>query len=76
MPAVVLHSKLTGWETLVPPIRLVPQKLKNGAEYTLSSMRVLDRLDRAYRGPIEPQERIDDEAALFTRAIAWVTTGK
>lgn len=60
----------------IPPIRLVPQKLKNGAEYTLSSMRVLDRLDRAYRGPIEPQERIDDEAALFTRAIAWVTTGK
>ena len=60
----------------IPPIRLVPQKLKDGAEFTLSAMRVLDRDGKVYRGPIEPHERIDDEARLFERAMAWVSTGK
>ncbi len=60
----------------IPPLRLVPQKLKDGAEFTLSAMRVLDRDGKVYRGPIEPHERIDDEARLFERARAWVSTGK
>ena len=60
----------------IPPVRLVPQKLKDGAEFTLSAMRVVDRDGKVYRGPIEPHERIEDEAKLFERAIAWVSTGK
>ena len=60
----------------IPPIRLVPQKLKDGAEFTLSAMRIVDRLDKVYRGPIEPHERIDDEAKLFERALAWLASGK
>lgn len=60
----------------IPPLRLVPQKLKDGAEFTVSAMRVVDRDGKVYRGPIEPHERIDDEAKLFERAIAWVSTGK
>ena len=60
----------------IPPLRLVPQKLKDGAEFTVSAMRVMDRDGKVYRGPIEPHERIDDEATLFERAIAWVSTGK
>jgi carboxyl-terminal processing protease len=60
----------------IPPLRLVPQKLKDGAQFTLSAFRVRDRDDRLYRGPVEPHERIDDEATLFSRALAWVSTGK
>lgn len=60
----------------IPPLRLVPQKLKDGAEFTLSAMRVMDRDGKVYRGPIEPHERIDDEARLFTRAMEWLSTGK
>jgi C-terminal processing protease CtpA/Prc len=60
----------------ITPIRLVPQKLKDGAEFTLSAMRIVDRHDKAYPGPIAPHERIENETELFARAIAWVTTGK
>ncbi len=60
----------------IPPLRLVPQKLKDGAEFTLSAMRIIDRLDKRYRGPIEPHERIETETALFERVLAWVNTGK
>lgn len=57
----------------IPPIRLVPQKLKDGAEFTLSAFRVQDRDGRALRGPVEPQERIEDEAQLFARVLDWVS---
>ncbi len=57
-------------------LRLVPQKLKDGAEFTVSAMRVMDRDGKVYRGPIEPHERIEAEATLFERAIAWVSTGR
>jgi hypothetical protein len=60
----------------IPPMRLVPQKLKDGAEFTLSAMRVIDRDGKVYRGPIEPHERIEDEAQLFERALVWVATGR
>lgn len=60
----------------IPPLRLVPQKLKDGADFTVSAFRVRDRDDRLYRGPVEPHERIEDEAELFSRAIAWVSSGK
>jgi hypothetical protein len=60
----------------IPPIRLVPQPLKDGAVVTMSAMRIMDRTGKVYRGPVEPHERIDEEAALFARAIAWATTGK
>jgi len=60
----------------IPPLRLVPQKLKDGAEFTVSAMRVMDRDGKVYRGPIEPHERIEAEASLFERAIAWVSTGR
>lgn len=60
----------------IPPIRLVPQPLKDGAVVTVSAMRIMDRTGKVYRGPIEPHERIEDEATLFARAIAWASTGK
>ena len=60
----------------IPSLRLVPQKLKDGAEFTVSAMRIMDRDGKVYRGPIEPHERIEDEAKLFERAIAWVSSGK
>ncbi|WP_310570689.1 S41 family peptidase [Gemmatimonas sp.] len=60
----------------IPPMRLVPQKLKDGAEFSLSAFRVQDRDGRVYRGPIEPTERIEGESELFSRALAWVSTGK
>lgn len=60
----------------IPPLRLVPQKLKDGAEVTVSSFLVQDRDGTVYRGPVEPQERIENEAELFARALAWVSTGK
>ena len=60
----------------IPPLRLVPQKLNDGAEFTLSAMRIMDRDGKVYRGPIEPHERIEDEAMLFARAISWMSTGK
>lgn len=60
----------------IPPLRLVPQKLKDGAQFTLSAFRVQDRDGKLYRGPIEPHERIEDETELFSRALSWVSTGK
>ena len=60
----------------IPPMRLVPQKLKDGAEFTVSAMRVQDRDGKTYRGPLQPDERLDDEGALFARVLAWVSTGK
>jgi carboxyl-terminal processing protease len=60
----------------IPPMRLVPQKLKDGAEVSVTSFLVQDRDGRVYRGPIEPQERIENEAELFSRALAWVANGK
>ncbi len=60
----------------IPPLRLVPQKLKDGAQFTLSAFRVQDRDGKLYRGPIEPHERIEDEAEMFSRALGWVSTGK
>jgi carboxyl-terminal processing protease len=60
----------------IPPMRLVPQKLKDGAEFTLTAFLVQDRDGRVYRGPVEPNERIEDEAQLFSRVLAWVSTGR
>lgn len=60
----------------IPPMRLVAQKLKDGAEFSVSAFRVQDRDGRVYRGPIEPNERIEGEAELFSRALAWLSTGK
>lgn len=60
----------------IPPMRLVPQKLKDGAEFSVSAFRVQDRDGRVYRGPIEPNERIEGEADLFSRVLDWVSTGK
>jgi len=60
----------------IPPMRLVPQQLKDGAQFTVSAMCVQDRDGKTYRGPLEPHERIDDEASLFERALAWLSTGK
>ena len=54
----------------------MPQKLNDGAELTVSAMRIMDRDGKVYRGPIEPHERIEEEAKLFERAIAWLSTGK
>jgi hypothetical protein len=45
-------------------------------QFTVSAMRVMDRDGKVYRGPIEPHERIEAEATLFERAIAWVSTGR
>ncbi len=60
----------------IPPLRLVPQKMKDGAQFTLSAFRVQDRDGKLYRGPIEPHERIENETELFSRALGWVSTGK
>jgi carboxyl-terminal processing protease len=60
----------------IPPLRLVPQKLKDGAEFTLSAFRIQDRDGRVTRGPVEPHERIEDEGQLFSRVLVWVSTGK
>ncbi len=60
----------------IPPMRLVPQQLKDGAQFTVSAMRVQDRDGKTYRGPLEPHERFDDEGPLFERVLAWVSTGK
>jgi carboxyl-terminal processing protease len=60
----------------IPPLRLVPQPLKDGAVFTVSAMRIIDRNDKAYLGPIQPHERIDEEARLFERVIAWLAGGQ
>ncbi len=60
----------------IPPLRLTPQKLKDGAEFSVSAFRIRDRDDRLYRGPVEPHERINDEAGLFARVLTWVSVGK
>lgn len=60
----------------IPPLRLVPQPLKDGAVFTVSAMRILDRNDKAYLGPIQPHERIDEESKLFERVIAWLASGQ
>lgn len=59
----------------IPPLRLTPQKLKDGAEFSVSAFRVRDRDDRLYSGPVEPHERIDDESQLFSRTLGWLSTG-
>ena len=71
------NARVFGTSTCgIPPMRLVPQKLKDGAEFTLSAFRVRDRDDKVYRGPVEPHERIEDEVQLFSRALDWVSAGK